>query len=239
MQNLEKEYKSYHNEPMPDLWNRIEAGLTDKDALKVRRRNKIMRYMPMAAAVLVLVVVSPGAISLTQTAESATDSCAPDMAVPWESHNDMAIEESVTETEESFTFVTGSTAEKDMDSMEDAEESVTFADGMAPETSAGFADGTEAGGTVANGTVADEECKLEAESDTAVGAECLEGYFTVLSMRKADGLNIYELSDETGNVLSGLCPEDIILKEGESYEMLLKCVAGENWDYVIEKACSR
>ncbi len=238
MQNLEKEYKSYHNEPMPDLWNRIEAGLTDKDTLKVRRRNKIMRYMPMAAAVLVLVAVIPGAVSLTQNAESA-DSCAPDMAVPWESHNDMAIEESVTSTEESYSLVTGSTAEKDMDSMEDAETSVEFTDGIAPGANVGFADGIETGGTVVNESVADAECKLEAECDTAIGAECMEGYFTVLSIRKSDGLNIYELSDDAGNVLTVLCPEDITLKEGELYEMLLKCVAGENWDYVIEKACSR
>ena len=30
--NFEEEYKALANEDLPDLWNRIEAGLTNRDA---------------------------------------------------------------------------------------------------------------------------------------------------------------------------------------------------------------
>lgn len=116
MQNLEKEYKSHHDEPMPDLWNRIEAGLTDatKRRAKAERKKKIMKYMPMAAAVLVCIAVIPGAIKMTEDS-AMTESCAPDMAAPEESYNGAAMDEDFLVDMDSFPVTGESTLETECD----------------------------------------------------------------------------------------------------------------------------
>lgn len=58
---LDFEYKKFHNENLPDLWDRIEAGLTEKPQLgedrkiikNYRKMHRILRYGGLAAAVFV------------------------------------------------------------------------------------------------------------------------------------------------------------------------------------------
>lgn len=58
---LDFEYKKFHNENLPDLWDRIEAGLTEKPQMVENRKNtknyrnmhRILRYGGLAAAVFV------------------------------------------------------------------------------------------------------------------------------------------------------------------------------------------
>jgi hypothetical protein len=58
---LDFEYKKFHNENLPDLWERIEAGLTEKPQTEEDRKitknsrnyHRILRYGGLAAAVFV------------------------------------------------------------------------------------------------------------------------------------------------------------------------------------------
>lgn len=58
---LDFEYKKFHNENLPDLWDRIEAGLTEKPQMVEDRKitknyknmHRILRYGGLAAAVFV------------------------------------------------------------------------------------------------------------------------------------------------------------------------------------------
>ena len=58
---LDFEYKKFHNENLPDLWDRIEAGLTEKPQMvenrkitkHYRKMHRILRYGGLAAAVFV------------------------------------------------------------------------------------------------------------------------------------------------------------------------------------------
>ena len=58
---LDFEYKKFHNENLPDLWDRIEAGLTEKPQMVENRKitknyrnmHRILRYGGLAAAVFV------------------------------------------------------------------------------------------------------------------------------------------------------------------------------------------
>ena len=58
---LDFEYKKFHNENLPDLWDRIEAGLTEKPQMvedrkitkNYRKMHRILRYGGLAAAVFV------------------------------------------------------------------------------------------------------------------------------------------------------------------------------------------
>lgn len=58
---LDFEYKKFHSENLPDLWDRIEAGLTEKPQMvedrkitkNYRKMHRILRYGGLAAAVFV------------------------------------------------------------------------------------------------------------------------------------------------------------------------------------------
>lgn len=58
---LDFEYKKFHNENLPDLWDRIEAGLTERPQMvedrkitkNYRKMHRILRYGGLAAAVFV------------------------------------------------------------------------------------------------------------------------------------------------------------------------------------------
>ena len=58
MKNLEDEYKRFNQEETPDLWNRIEAGLTDKKA-KPKKNIFTFKYTSVCAAAVLLVILLP------------------------------------------------------------------------------------------------------------------------------------------------------------------------------------
>lgn len=103
--NFEEEYKALANEELPDLWNRIEAGLTpkntalleeetDKQIVKEKEKKVISffyRHRTAAAAALCAVVIIPAVIVLGRTGrskswESADESAPEDMnhSVTWD-----------------------------------------------------------------------------------------------------------------------------------------------------------
>lgn len=69
MKNLEEEYKNSQQEEMPDLWNRIEAGLTEKK--KPIPLLSATRYLGIvAAAAALLLIVSLGLWSGRRSTEN-------------------------------------------------------------------------------------------------------------------------------------------------------------------------
>lgn len=79
MKNLEVEYKNSEQEEMPDLWNRIEAGLTEKK--KPIPFLSATRYLGVAAAAAVLfLLVSLGLWS----GRRSTEKSAPDQALQYD-----------------------------------------------------------------------------------------------------------------------------------------------------------
>lgn len=101
--NFEEEYKALASEDLPDLWNRIEAGLTErttalaedgkdgrtaKEDLEDRRGSRdlkkvtafLYRYRTVAAAALCAVAIIPAAIFLGRSGRNKTWEAADDTA---------------------------------------------------------------------------------------------------------------------------------------------------------------
>ncbi len=103
---FEEEYRQLAQDDLPDLWERIEAGLSEKtvepvSAPKVKIRS-FRKYTGLIAACLCAAVVIPAAVSLQKSSKSMQES-AYDMAAPAsEEAYDMA-ETTSEETELPFT----------------------------------------------------------------------------------------------------------------------------------------
>lgn len=75
--DFEKEYIELAQCEIPDLWDRIEAGLTEKSAPETEKTNKTKkriywkRYTGLAAAVLCAAVVIPAVVLTGQTGKSS------------------------------------------------------------------------------------------------------------------------------------------------------------------------
>lgn len=72
MKNLEDEYRRFHQEETPDLWNRIEAGLTDKE---VKHKKSIFhfKYASVCVAAVLLVALLPGIYFFGKNGRNATN----------------------------------------------------------------------------------------------------------------------------------------------------------------------
>lgn len=68
--NFEEEYKQYIQEHTPDLWKRIEAGLSEK---KVPTKRKVIKYMSVAAAALFMCILIPVINFNVKYSENAKD----------------------------------------------------------------------------------------------------------------------------------------------------------------------
>lgn len=147
--DFEKAYKELAESEVPDLWNRIEAGLTEKSAPDkgsvitdrsiederintAKKRNKvtlfIKRYSSLAAAILCLVIIVPALILMkrSETGKSASDMAAAEVAF------DAAGE--IAETTEESAETTEETAEATEDSAGNAEEPAGMREESAAET---------------------------------------------------------------------------------------------------------
>ena len=83
---LEEEYRQMVNEQVPDLWNRIEAGLKEKNSPPVQavkaeakpKKKVIFRILPwaggVAAAALIFILVIPAIVSMTRKGNTKTAS---------------------------------------------------------------------------------------------------------------------------------------------------------------------
>lgn len=83
---LEEEYRQMVNDQVPDLWNRIEAGLKEKNSPPVQavkaaakpKKKVIFRIIPwaggVAAAALIFILVIPAIVSMTRKGNTKTAS---------------------------------------------------------------------------------------------------------------------------------------------------------------------
>lgn len=76
--DFEKEYLELINEEIPDLWDRIEAGLGERTAPEIEKTNKVKpvivwkKYAGLAAAVLCVAIVIPVFVMIRQVGKSAS-----------------------------------------------------------------------------------------------------------------------------------------------------------------------
>lgn len=156
--NFEEEYKALANEDLPDLWNRIESGLTpkttaltdeveDKQVITKTKKEKVIsvlyRYRAVAAAVLCAVVIIPAVAMSWRSGrsknwEAADEAPSIDMAAA-QNENGMAVvtegvaEDAAGAIEEAAVEDAGEITEEIMaDSMENcAEDTATMDDSAA------------------------------------------------------------------------------------------------------------
>lgn len=131
--DFEKAYKELAEIEVPDLWGRIEAGLTEKsapdkgsviidrsvtdektDTVKIKKKSKvtifIKRYSSLAAAVLCLAIIVPALIFMKQ---SGMDKSSSDTAVAEEAYDAACETTEMTEEPAEMAEVTGSMAAAD------------------------------------------------------------------------------------------------------------------------------
>ena len=162
MENFEKEYRKMIQEEMPDLWNRIEAGLPEKK--KKTRTGKVLRYSGLAAACLCGVILIPAMMFLLtgnkseQTDRAAGESAAENMA---------AVEESA---EEGMAAVEESAAESVAAVEESAEEGMAAVGESAAESMAVVEKSAEenTGGTGIHAGAAEDEAEILLSDGTVI-----------------------------------------------------------------------
>lgn len=107
--NFEKEYKELAQNEIPDLWDRIEAGLKEKSAPEnsTKNKTKIMvifkRYAGLAAAILCVAIIIPASILISQSGGKSYTSEAYDTAIDEATYDvaEAAEEAAEAETDES------------------------------------------------------------------------------------------------------------------------------------------
>lgn len=108
--DFEQAYKELAQNEVPDLWNRIEAGLSEKSTSRKTEEQRKMKklyfrqYAGIAAAVVCAVLIAPAVLLLSsQRTKSEGITCAPEMAaesIAEEAEAEAAAEEAVYETTE-------------------------------------------------------------------------------------------------------------------------------------------
>lgn len=243
MKNLEDEYKRFYQEETPDLWNRIEAGLTDKKA----GHKKItfpFRYLPVCAAAILLLVLLPG-IWMFGGRKASETAPKEDMAfenrVP-EAAGGIAVGEAQADTngfvkEEECgekDGVADSAEQYEVDAMQPEESTDNMMqdvggtpslDNVSPEaaSTAGPSGEENTDGQISGG---------EAENLGRQIAEVME----VTAVEQKDGYIVYYLRTKEGAAVSAVFEEELpsAVQTGESYLFTLKTSEGTAWDYVIE-----
>lgn len=183
--DFEQAYKELANRETPDLWDRIEAGLSEKSAPEKREehhpkeKKKIYfrKYAGMAAAVLCVVLILPAAVFLRQQGQKSSNyEMAADSSAPEESGGMM--EECAPEAAEGAQ-ADGTAFDAAAGGAENAADTAADADMAVDVRSAGAdADAGEAGSedTLENAAVVEESVldymreedkKMESSSDSA------------------------------------------------------------------------
>lgn len=225
MKNLEDEYRKSQQEEMPDLWNRIEAGLPEK---KSRKIVSISRYLGIAAAGIFLVLLVPGVLSLQRGGLSKSES-AQNMAFDTTAGGmaDSASEGNCADTAERQEAL-----EEEMASAANSSASTT-----------GFADSIPEEEMLESNSMAGvpQDALLEqAQGDCAAGTEenkLREESMEVVDITQADGYIVYTLHTENGEDIKAalLDTTETALQTGEKYLFTLQPVEGMDWEYKIEK----
>lgn len=211
MKNLEEAYKKSQQEELPDLWNRIEAGLPEKKKKKSILLS-VLPYCSVAAAALLLAVLVIPPLSRQSVNES------PDTAM------DMASQDFYNGDDIEWSGATSSsqTAEPEFEA-----EGTQNADISAEDKD------------TALDRVEDSDSLNEApimEDTTAPEVSYITVQLLVSEAAETEGGSIYTLTDADGTTFLAFYVNDTdsVLVIGESYIFTLREEAGEGWEYVIE-----
>lgn len=259
MKNLEDEYRRFHQEETPDLWNRIEAGLTEKNGKPKKPIFTFRRISACAAAVLGVVLLS-GAYFLGGQGKAFRNMAAEDKG--FADSSSMASMTEVPENrdeasaEDSFLDGDGASCGAD-DSAQRGDGMSAPADGQEPEETDGKSSDSIQQDACAEETGKDME-KLEnsmsgmpqegntitdqksdgADNVQEKGEGILTGNMEVAELAQEDGYTVYCLRTEDGETLSAVQGDDFreTLAAGECYLFTLRKVEDGKWQYVIEAA---
>lgn len=243
MKNLEDEYKRFLQEETPDLWNRIEAGLTDK---KVKSKKNIFtfKYASVCAAAVLFAILLSGLYFAGMRGRNQAADTAPQ-------NNMMSDNNQMPEA--AGGSVTGSAAENsdvqyamDSSAQDDGQNGEELAaDGQCEsETS----ERSEASGSItqdADDAAAEENInEMEPPTDNVLPQETektatpLSGKMEVTDTEQKDGRTVYYLRTEDGQTVSAVSGEGVetVLQIGETYLFTLKASEEQDWEYVIEAA---
>lgn len=264
MKNLEDEYKRFNQEETPDLWNRIEAGLTDKKA-KPKKNIRTFKYASVCAAAVLLVILLPslyfiGLHGRNYAADTAPENnMMPDAAGG--AMNGAAADNSEFLNEaDCGTQGGGQRNEEAADSVgqyeqetgDRSEASASIVQGANDDT----ADKEQSGSNTASGGVAPAEEDKDGVSGTPEdlvsatepptngdvepesAASPLSGKMEVTDTEQKDGRTVYYLRTEDGRTISAVFGEETgaELQTGETYRFTLKVSEEEAWEYVIVAA---
>lgn len=243
MKNLEDEYKRFLQEETPDLWNRIEAGLTDKKA-KPKKNIFTFKYASVCAAAVLFAILLSGLYFAGMRGRNQAADTAPQ-------NNMMSDNNKMPEA--AGGSVTGSAAENN--DVQYAMDSSAQNDGQNGEEIA--ADGqcesetserSEASGSItqdADDAAAEENInEMEPSTDNVLPQETektatpLSGKMEVTDTEQKDGRTVYYLRTEDGQTVSAVSGEGVetVLQIGETYLFTLKASEEQDWEYVIETA---
>ena len=249
MKNLEDEYKRFYQEETPDLWNRIEAGLTDKKA----GHKKIIfpfRYVSACAPAILLLVLLPGIwiLGRRKAFEEAPQKNEVHQNMSPEAAGDIAADTDGFWNEEGRD-TENSRADSAEQYVADAVQPEENADAMLQGAS-GAVPSDDASSETATVKPSAEESKDEQilgdgvqdmDGQTPGGTvknadEQIAGVMEVTAAEQKDGYMIYYLRTNEGEVVSAVPGEELpaALQTGESYLLTLKTSGETAWDYVIE-----
>ena len=242
MKNLEDEYKRFHQEETPDLWNRIEAGLTDKKA-KPKKNIFTFKYASVCAAAVLFVMLLSGLYFAGMRGRNQAADTAPQDNMMSDNNrmpeaaggsmNGAAAEDS------DMQYVMDSSAQDDVQSSEGS----AAAGQCEPETSERseascsiMQDGEDAAEEIINATEPPTGDALPQETEKA--ATPLSGIMEVTDTEQKDGRTVYYLRTEDGQTVSAVSGEGVetVLQIGETYLFTLKASEEQDWEYVIEAA---
>lgn len=251
--NFEEEYKSFAQMDLPDLWDRIEAGISEKEPVSTPGVLVFFRrYQTVAAALLCVMILIPAFLLMRQVgggmSKSTTDGAPAEVVVMTEAAAEESIETETaaapmeeiwaeeapaaeapaaeapeTEAEVEDVFLSENSAGEDFAKKESATEAVTEA--MSEEMKADRAESNVTGYPVSIEIIREQETSALAEKE------------------RADG-RIYRcmvLEDKSGQLEA---KEEILIwiptslveepKQGDSYELTLEQSNSEYYDFIAE-----
>lgn len=222
--NFEQEYKELAKMEVPDLWDRIEAGLTEKSTPSSSPQKPVVvpfvkRYSALAAAILCAILIIPVAGVMKQVSGGSSKSS--DTAMMEETTEEAAdFEASMAEETEAGgeeMFAAAAAAEEDTFEeapAEAAEESFQRSDSM-QDTAADMENATMEKQSSESKTEAEKEAEDMAKSLGLSEAQVLTG--VTVEVTAAENDIIGKTLEETGTRYTAVVHEDPggILKEGE------------------------
>lgn len=249
--NFEEEYKSFAQIDLPDLWDRIEAGISEKEPVSTPGVLVFFRrYQTVAAALLCVMILIPAFLLMRQVgggmSKSTTDGAPAEVVVMTEAAAEESIETETASMEELWAEEANA-AEAPAAEATETEEAVEEA--FLSENSAGedFAKKESATGAVT------EEMSEEMKADRAeskvtgypVSIEIIreQETFALAEKERADG-GVYRcmvLEDKSGQLKA---EEEILIwiplslveepKQGEAYRLTLEQSNSEYYDFIAE-----